>query len=86
MNLLGHWSGQGTACQALNFNRLAGIWPAFGENWFLAGRRWANPPAKIARTMGLKAARRFGPRIDGGQQRAGRRQQNILMPQVTAVI
>jgi ABC-type uncharacterized transport system substrate-binding protein len=24
--------------------------------------------------------------MDGGQQRTGRRQQNILMPQVTAVI
>jgi hypothetical protein len=55
MNLLGHSSGQGAACQALNLNRLAGIWPAFGEGWFLTGKNWP-VPAKLAKN----------PRVENG--------------------
>jgi hypothetical protein len=55
MNLLGHSSGQGAACQALNFNSLAGILARFGENWFLADKEWP-VPAKIARSHESKTA------------------------------
>ena len=86
MNLLGHSSGQGTACQALNFNWLAGIRPAFGENWFLAGKKWP-VPAKLAKT----------PRVENGlkselvpertwRELGQQRQQNILIPQFSGVI
>jgi hypothetical protein len=53
MNLLGHSSGQGTPCQSSILTGSPVFGPLFGENWFLAGKKWP-VPAKLAKNPRVK--------------------------------
>jgi hypothetical protein len=58
------------------------FWCDFGERWFLAGKKCPDPGQNSENRRaenGLKSAA-------AAANKDGRRQQNILMPQVTAVI